>query len=310
MTPRTRRLASYGIFGAIAALVYCSKGPTSSGLTSATNSDNSATHGSGPRVGLLVGAGDIGYCGPANVSGAAATSRLLDRLEGTVFTAGDNAYPAGSATDYAQCYDPAWGRHLSRTRPSPGNHEYMSGGGPYFGYFGFNAGLAAAGYYSYTVGPWRVISLNSEIPSSIGSPQLEWLRSELSNNPASCTAVYWHRPLFSSGPHGDNHDMREVWRVLYAANVDVVINGHDHVYERFAPQDPDGRLDAARGIREFVVGTGGSPLYDFPSAHVNSEARGVAWGVIAFTLLEGGYQWEFVPVEGHTFRDSGTAPCH
>ena len=310
LSSRSRRFASSLIVGAIAALVYCSKGPASTGLTSATNSDNSTTHGDGSRVGRLIGAGDIGFCGPSTVSGADATGRLLDQLDGIVFTTGDNAYPAGSAGDYAQCYDPAWGRHLARTHPSPGNHEYMSGGGPYFGYFGANAGPGAAGYYSYNVGPWRVISLNSEIPASAGSAQVAWLRGELAANPSPCTAVYWHRPLFSSGSHGDNPDMRDVWRVLYASNVDVVINGHDHTYERFAPQDPDGRLDTTRGIREFVVGTGGSPLYGFSGAHANSEVRGVAWGVIAFTLLDGGYQWEFVPVDGQTFRDSGTGACH
>ena len=257
-----------------------------------------------------MGAGDIGFCAPSNISGSEATGRLLDRLGGTVFTTGDNAYPTGSATDYSQCYEPGWGRHLARTRPSPGNHEYVSGAMPYFGYFGVNAGPMATGYYSYTVGAWHVISLNSEIAASAGSSQLEWLRSELAANPSACTAVYWHRPLFSSGRHGDNPDMRDMWRVLYAANVDVVINGHDHTYERFAPQDPDGRLDPTRGIREFVVGTGGSPLYEFPSAHANSEVRGSSWGVISFTLLENHYEWEFVPVDGQTFHDSGTGTCH
>jgi hypothetical protein len=292
----------------VVVLAYCSKSSAPTSPTIPSSGGNSGI--TGPRIGLLVGAGDIGFCGPANVSGAEATGRLLDTLGGTVFTTGDNAYPTGSLDDYKHCYEPAWGRHAGRTRPAPGNHEYMSGGGPYFGYFGSNAGLSATGYYSYTVGAWHVISLNSEVGSSPGSAQLEWLRADLSNNPAACTAAYWHRPLFSSGSHGDNPDMRDIWRVLYAGNVDVVINGHDHVYERFAPQDADGRLDAARGIREFVVGTGGSPLYGFPSAHANSEARGIAWGVIALTLLEHGYEWEFVPAEGQTFRDSGVGDCH
>ena len=313
----SRRFGSLFILGTVLALAYCSKSSTPTGPTAASPTTTNATDPrptipgiSAPSVGLLVGAGDIGFCGPSNVSGSEATGQLLDRLPGTVFTAGDNAYPAGSLTDYTQCYEPAWGRHLGRTRPSPGNHEYMSGAVPYFGYFGANAGLATTGYYSYMVGPWRVISLNSEVASSMGSAQMEWLRTELAANPSKCTAVYWHRPLFSSGRHGDNPDMRDVWRTLYAANVDVVINGHDHTYERFAPQDPDGRPDTAHGIREFVVGTGGSPLYDFPSAHANSEIRGVAWGVIALTLLQDSYQWEFVPVDGQTFRDGGTAACH
>jgi hypothetical protein len=186
----------------------------------------------------------------------------------------------------------------------------MSGGMPYFEYFGASAGPWGAGYYSYGVGPWNVISLNSEVSSGPGSAQAMWLRSELSRNRAVCTAVYWHRPLFSSGRHGDNTDMRELWRTLYEFDVDLVINGHDHTYERFAPQDPDGRFDPARGIREFVVGTGGASHYSFPRVHANSEVRGAAWGVAMFTLRGGGYEWEFVPVDGQTFRDSGSASCH
>ena len=263
--------------------------------------------GGGGGSGVLVGAGDIGFCGTA---GAEATARLLDRFSGTVFTAGDNAYMSGTHDEFQNCYGPSWGRHLSRTRPAVGNHDFDKGGGAYFEYFGANAGPAGAGYYSYAVGPWNVIALNSELPSGSASAQMAWLRNELSNNPTACTAVYWHRPLFSSGRHGDNPDMRDVWRALYEFDVDLVIGGHDHTYERFAPQDPDGRLDPARGIREFVVGTGGAPLYEFPSIRPNSEVRASVWGVTAFTLSGSGYPWEFVPVEGQAFRDSGSASCH
>jgi hypothetical protein len=239
-----------------------------------------------------------------------ATARLLDRFSGTVFTAGDNAYMTGTREEFQNCYGPGWGRHLSRTRPSIGNHDFINGGAAYFQYFGASAGFAGAGYYSYAVGPWKVIALNSEIPSGTGSAQMDWLVNELATTGASCTAVYWHRPLFSSGRHGDNPDMRVVWRTLYQFNVDLVIGGHDHTYERFAPQDPDGRFDPARGIREFVVGTGGAPLYEFPNVRPNSEVRAAVWGVAAFTLGPGGYQWEFVPVEGQTFHDSGSGSCH
>lgn len=256
--------------------------------------------------GVLVGAGDIGDCGP----GSEATARLLDHLPGTVFAAGDNAYFSGTREEFERCYEPTWGRHRARTRPAPGNHEYNSGGGAYYEYFGANAGPGGAGYYSYTVGGWNVISLNSEIASGPASRQGGWLRNELANNRTACTAVYWHRPLFSSGRHGDNADMREVWRTLYDFDVDLVINGHDHAYERFSPQDPDGRFDPVRGIREFVVGTGGATPYSFPSVHANSEVRGAAWGVAMFTLRAGGYDWEFVPVDGQSFRDSGAAVCH
>ena len=256
--------------------------------------------------GLLVGAGDIGFCGSP---GAEATARLLDGFSGTVFTAGDNAYATGTRSDFLNCYAPSWGRHLGRTRPVAGNHEYGSGAGGYFEYFGANAGPGGAGYYSYTVGPWTVIALNSEVPAGPGSPQMMWLRTELSVA-AFCTAVIWHRPLFSSGRHGDNPDMRDIWRTLYELNADVVINGHDHSYERFAPQDPDGRFDPARGIREFVVGTGGAPLYQFAGMRPNSEVRASVWGVITLTLTGTGYHWEFAPVAGESFRDAGAGTCH
>jgi 3',5'-cyclic AMP phosphodiesterase CpdA len=254
-----------------------------------------------------VGAGDIGDCG---TRGAEATARLLDRFPGTVFTAGDNAYSSGRMKDFMNCYDPTWGRQRARIRPVPGNHEYESGGGDYFAYFRSSAGTSGLGYYSFAEGPWRVITLNSEVPSGSGSAQMEWLRSELTDKPTACTAVIWHRPLFSSGRNGNNPDMLDVWKTLYEFNVDLVINGHDHTYERFAPQDPAGHPDAARGIREFIVGTGGAPLYEFPSIRPNSEVRAAAWGVAAFTLTDRGYQWQFEPIEGGDFHDSGTASCH
>ena len=139
---------------------------------------------------------------------------------------------------------------------------------------------------------------------------MQWLRAELSDNPTACTAVIWHRPLFSSGRNGDNPDMRDVWRALYEFNVDLVINGHDHSYERFAPQDADGRPDQVRGIREFIVGTGGAPLYEFPTIRANSEVRAAAWGVTVFRLNDRDYQWQFIPVDGADFQDSGSAACH
>jgi hypothetical protein len=257
--------------------------------------------------GVLVGAGDIGFCG---TGGADATSRLLDRIPGTVFTTGDNAYMSGTADEFRRCYEPAWGRHRARTRPVAGNHEYGSGGGAYFDYFGANAGPRGDGYYSYAVGSWNVIALNSEIPSGPASPQMTWLRGELSSRRSACTAVLWHRPLFTSGRNGDNPDMRDVWRTLYEFDVDLVINGHDHTYERFAPQDPNGRPDPTRGLRQFIVGTGGAPLYEFATVRANSEVRAAVWGVAVFTLSPGAYQWEFVPVDGATFTDAGSGTCH
>ena len=260
----------------------------------------------GPAV--LVGAGDIGVCGS---SAAAATGQLLDRVGGTVFTTGDNAYPNGSEANFRDCYEPHWGRHRARTRPVPGNHEYEAGGGaPYFSYFGDNAGPFGLGYYSYRAGPWHVVALNSEVPSGPGSAQMQWLRTELSGARSQCTLAYWHKPLFSSGPHGPNASMREIWRVLYEFDADVVISGHDHLYERFAPQDPDGRADSMRGIRQFTVGTGGAALYGPRGSAPNSQAFGSVNGVLKLTLADGSYQWEFLPIPGAAFSDAGVGQCH
>jgi Calcineurin-like phosphoesterase len=266
-----------------------------------------ASAAAGPPA-VFVGAGDIADC---NRPGSELTAKLLDAIGGTVFTTGDNAYPNASAAAFRDCYGPTWGRHRGRTRPTPGNHEYESpNASPYYDYFGSNAGPAGLGYYSFNLGPWHVISLNSEAPASAGTPQERWLRDDLTANQAQCTLAYWHRPLFSSGPHGVNPDMQALWRTLYEFGADVVLGGHDHLYERFAPQDPDGRADPARGIRQFVIGTGGAPSYQSRFARPNSEAQGTDMGVLALTLAAGSYRWEFVPVEGATFRDSGTGACH
>ena len=260
----------------------------------------------GPPV--LVGAGDIARC---ELPGAERTARLLDDIPGTVFTAGDNAYPTGATADFQNCYHPTWGRHLSRTRPVPGNHDYETPGAlPYFSYFSGRAGPAGLGYYAYRVGDWQVFGLNSEIDISFLSSQVAWLRAELAAGDTKCTLAIWHEPRFSSGPNGSYAHVRDVWRALYDANADVVVNGHEHMYERFAPQDPEGRSDPARGIRQFVVGTGGAELSSPRARLPNSEIVGSDWGVIKLTLGDDDYRWEFVPVAGASFRDSGSGRCH
>ena len=259
----------------------------------------------GPAV--LVGAGDISVCG---LDGATQTAALLDHIDGTVFTAGDNAYLHGTAQEFSGCYEPTWGRHKSRTRPQAGNHDYESPGAePYFAYFGASAGTPGLGYYSFSIGAWHVVSLNSNIPAGEGSAQMAWLKSDLAGNPSQCLAAIWHYPLFSSGPNPIEPAMREVWRALEQANAEFVVNGHDHIYERFAPQDINGRATAA-GIREFVVGTGGAAHYAVGPLKPNSEVQASVWGVIKFTLRPGAYDWEFLPVGGETFRDSGSDTCH
>jgi hypothetical protein len=258
---------------------------------------------------VIVGAGDIAVCGSP---GTRETARLLDATPGVVFTTGDHAYPSGSAEEFERCYDPFWGRHRSRTRPSPGNHDYVQPGAePYFDYFGDQAGPRGLGYYTYTVGQWRLYALNSNVPLGPGSEQLGWLEAEVRRGGTRCALAYWHHPLFTSGPHPEATELRALWRVLYEGGVDVVLNGHDHAYERFAPQDPDGRADPARGIRQFVVGTGGASLYRGGGIRrPTSEVREPVWGVLKLILDADRYHWEFLSVPGEPFRDSGTGVCH
>jgi len=256
---------------------------------------------------IFVGAGDIGQCTNGGVPEA--TARLLDSIDGTVFALGDNAYPSGTAENYRSCYDLSWGRHKGRTRPVAGNHEYDTPqAAPYYEYFGASAGPLGAGYYSYALGNWHVIALNSNLPVGRTSAQAAWLKNDLATSAAKCTIAYWHFPLFSSSKHGNTEMMRDLWRILYDAGADVVLSAHDHVYERFAPQDADGSFDPARGIREFVAGTGGAPPYPFVDIKANSEARMSTVGVLKLALKAGGYDWSFIPVSG--VGDSGSASCH
>ena len=256
---------------------------------------------------VLVGAGDIGMCGSP---GPEQTARLVDGIEGIVFTAGDNAYLHGTEQQFRDCYDPSWGRHRGRTRPAPGNHEYESpGAAPYFTYFGGSAGPPGLGYYSFSAGQWHVVSLNSNVPMGQGTPQLEWLREDLAASPAACVVAIWHHPLFSVGPNAPLPETRELWRALYEAGADVIINGHDHMYERFAPQTPDGMADSRRGIRQFVVGTGGAELTAFtrPRANMETFITGT-FGVLKLTLQPGSYSWQFFTAGGGA-ADSGSDVC-
>jgi hypothetical protein len=254
---------------------------------------------------ILLAAGDIGECG----FGALETGKLLDTLPGTLLVLGDVAYMHGNAANFRDCYDPAWGRHRDRTRPVPGNHEYETpGAAGYYDYFGGLAGNRGQGYYAFTAGQWRVIALNSEIPMNAGSAQLQWLRDELQANPTHCTLAYWHRPLYSSGPNGNNPDTRPLWSTLIEFGADVVVNGHDHMYERFDQQDDQGRPDPVNGLRQFTAGTGGAHLYVPGPPKPNSVVRGASYGVLALTLNPTSYAWEFHSVN-NSFRDSGAGTC-
>ena len=269
---------------------------------------------------VLIAAGDIARCGSR---GDEATAALIRDMAGTVATLGDLAYETGSNADFTRCYDPTWGSEKARTRPAAGNHEYETRDADgYFDYFGEAAGNRGEGYYSYDLGDWHIIVLNSNCTQVGGceadSPQGRWLRKDLAANPATCTLAYWHHPLFSSGKeHGGNETMRPAWQALYDAGADVVLSAHEHHYERLAPQDPAGQLDRKRGIRQFVVGTGGSSHYGFGRILETSEARNAeTFGVLVLTLRRASYDWVFVPVGSQldrtgekSFVDAGSADC-
>src|SRR6266699_6190010 len=266
--------------------------------------------GTGPVT--LVGAGNIAKCGQV---GAAATANLLDAIPGTVFAAGDNAYDNGTSTQYTTCYGASWGRHKARTQPTPGDLDYKTANASgYFGYFGAAAADPKQGYYSYDLGAWHIVVLNSGssslVPTTATSPQVQWLKADLAAHPAHCTLAYWHNPLFDS-KDAPNNNIRPLWDALYAGGVDVVVNAHYAFYERFAPQTPAGVADPVLGIREFVVGTGGAAVTAFGTVRPNSQVRSSGtFGVLKLTLDDARYSWQFVPVAGKTFSDSGSTSCH
>jgi hypothetical protein len=284
--------------------------------TKAAKSPEAKTQASVSRSVIFVGAGNIA----SGSRMSEATAKLLDAILGTVFTTGDNAFPDGTDSVYTKYYAPGWGRHLARTRPVLGNHDYQSGNANgSFNYFGDKVGPRGLGYYSYNLGAWHVIVLNDKGSDGpfidASSPQGQWLTADLeANKDTRCTIALWHVPLFVSSnvanwTYNPNH--KPVWDILYAAGVDVVLNGQQHNYERFAPMNPNGDLDPVRGIREFNVGTGGAAADDFTkSINPHSEARTATFGVLKLTLKGDGYDWQFVPVAGATFNDSGSGSCH
>lgn len=258
----------------------------------------------------LVGAGDIADCGS---DGAARTAAMLDSIRGTIFIAGDVAYVSKeNPHPFVTCFDPAWGRHRARIRPSVGNHEYSAEGpAAYFDYFGAQAGPRPGGYYSYDLGTWHVIALNTNIAADAGSPQHAWLRSDLDAHLGRCTIAYMHHPRFSSGSHAERDKLIPLWRTFERYGVSVVIAGHDHVYERFAPLDTNGVADSVNGVRQFVVGTGGAHRSHIDSVMAGSEVHSTdTFGLIRFSLLKDRYRWDFLPVKKHGFTDAGEAACH
>jgi acid phosphatase type 7 len=268
---------------------------------------------------VLVGAGDIASC--LEPQGAQATAKLIEQIPGTVFAAGDLAYENGSDADFKNCYDTTWGKFKDRTRPALGNHEYAKPtASGYFRYWGAQAGPIGKGYYSFDLGNWHIVALNTNCYArdlggcDAGSPQEIWLKEDLAAHPNACIIAYGHHALFSSGifkKHAIHPELKQLWQDLYAAHADLILNGHEHSYERFAPQNPDGQADPKNGIREIVVGTGGRNHGPLGLPTPNSEVRNAdTFGVLKLTLAPGKYTWEFIPEEGKTFQDSGTGVCH
>jgi len=279
--------------------------------------DRSVSCSDEPNTPVIAAAGDIACpTGDEPSEGSCqqlATSDLLVRnVPWTVLTLGDNQYDDGELGEFRRSYAASWGRVKAITRPTPGNHDYhVTGAAGYHAYFGPLAGSPHEGYDSFDVGAWHLIALNSNceaVGCDEGSAQERWLREDLAAHPGACTLAYWHHPRFSSGDHGNDPSVDAFWRALFEAGADVVLNGHDHTYERFAPQDPDQAADP-NGIREFVAGTGGKSLYGFDDPVPNSQVRISTFGILELTLRADGYDWRFVSLTG-TVEDAGSGSCH
>ena len=275
-----------------------------------SNQDSIALSMQRDTVPVLVGAGDVADC---RSDGAVRTALLLDSIRGTIFIAGDVAYQTKrNPRPLLTCFDPAWGRHRARIRPALGNHDYGDdSASAYFDYFGDRAGPRPGGYYSYDLGRWHVIALNTNIAIDDSSAQATWLRADLTAHAGRCTIAYMHHPRFSSGPHTEREALIPVWRILVRRGVSVAVAGHDHIYERFTPLDADGGADSANGVRQFVVGTGGAHHYEIGRLLPGSEAHSSeTFGLLKLTLLPDRYQWAFVPVDANAAHDEGESPCH
>ncbi len=251
--------------------------------------------------------GDTGLCGSPAM---AQLSRLIGDLGGNLLLAGDIAYPSGTLDQFMKCFDPDLGRFKSRVWASPGNHEYETAGAiGYFTYFGERAGPERRGYYAVRESSWQVLMLNSNLPMTRNSPQYEFARLQLQTNPARCAMAIMHHPFDSSGPNGPNPNQRDLWEMMYGLGLDVVVSGHDHLYERHAPMDASQKADPARGIRLFIAGTGGATPYGRARAATHSEMLLSIQGLLRLKLEPALYEWEFMDVNGNV-RDRGLNVCH
>jgi acid phosphatase type 7 len=266
---------------------------------------------------VVVAAGDIA-CRPGSPpTPAGCQQRATARAVGAqhppaVLLLGDNQYPDGALWKYRASYDPTWGRFIRRTYPTPGNHEYKTPrAAGYYRYFGSRAAAPVRTWYSFRLGSWHLFARKGNCAAVACPAEAAWLRADLAAHPAPCTLAFWHQPRFTSGHEGPTRAVSPLWDALYTAGADLVLNGHDHDYERFAPQDPLGQPDPADGIREFVVGTGGAPWLPFRAVAANSQVRKTGtFGVLRLTLEPDGYRWRFVHAAGAPFGDSGSGRCH
>jgi hypothetical protein len=309
-----RRWLAMTVVLAAALTAGCAGRPSAADTSAPATAPANAAKAAGQRSTTLLAAGDIASCAS---DGDEQTATLLDTLPGTVLTLGDTAYDDGSADQFRRCYVPSWGRFRDRTYPAPGNHDYdTADASGYYQFFGPRAGQPGQGWYSLNLGRWHLIALNSNCDAvggcHPGSDQERWLRADLAAHPARCTLAFWHHPRFSSGTtHGSDPAVGGLWTALYEAGAEVVLVGHEHNYERFAPLDPLGGVDPARGVREFVVGTGGKSHYPFGTPLPGSEARNSdSFGLLELQLRSTGYTWRFVAAQGSSFQDSGTGSCH
>ena len=267
-------------------------------------------------VHTILAAGDIASSDPHDRD----TAELVASLPGTVIVVGDNAYNSGTLSEFMTYYEPTWGQFKDRTKPAPGNHEYRtSNAGGYFQYFGAAAGAVGKGYYSYDIGDWHIVALNTNgedacatLSCSTGSTQEQWLRADLAAHAKPCTLAYWHHPRWSSGSHGSDARVQALWKALHDAGAEIVITGHDHDYERMKPLDANGAVDETTGLVQFVVGTGGRDLrsFDDPPLAVTARRNASTWGVLRLDLYADRAKYKFVPIEGQTFTDEGEIACH
>lgn len=299
-------------------LTYTATVPFTATPTFTATPEPTSTPSPTPAPVTLVGAADVSYCGEdwlGDEESAKVLAAVIEQHpEAQIFVAGDNVQGVGMMAEYLNCFTPTWGQFKDRIHPAPGNHDYMTDqGAPYYTYFGEQAGEAGQGYYSYDLGEWHIIALNSncnDIGCREGSRQMAWLRQDLENNNKRCTMMYWHHPRYSSGLAGSYGSVYDFWAIGLEYGVEMVVSGHDHGYERFAPQDNDGNASPV-GIRQFVVGTGGAYLRDWGEVKPNSEIRdNETHGVIKFTLYPDSYAWEFLPSDDGPLTDSGSGVCH